>query len=238
VHWRVADKVLSGLRTTLGSSLPSEFLTPLTGILGLVEVLRDEITVMNAEEVEDILNEINSSGLRLHRSLKKCLTLLELQALGKESAPPSTFLDADEARIAVLSAIAAVLHRRQRKNDITVTNADVRVGVNSPDLSSIVDEIVDNACSFSRRGTPVTVDLQANGVLTVTDQGRGMTREQLKQVSSLQPFGQSHPGQEGLGMGLALAQKLLLRCGGTLLVESELGVGTTVRASFRTDPPQ
>jgi signal transduction histidine kinase len=65
-----------------------------------------------------------------------------------------------------------------------------------------------------------------------------MTREQLKQVSSLQPFGQSHPGQEGLGMGLALAQKLLLRCGGTLLVESELGVGTTVRASFRTDPPQ
>jgi CheY-like chemotaxis protein len=237
IHWRVEDKVLNGLRGTLGSSLPHEFLAPLTGILGLVEVLRDEITVMNAEEIDDILNDINSSGLRLHRSLKKCLTLLELQDLADEGTPSAAFLDADEARIAVLSAVSAVLHRRQRKDDITVTTAEVRLAVKAPDLSAIADEIVDNACSFSRRGTPVTVDLSANGVLTVTDQGRGMTPDQLQQVGSLQQLGTGHLGQRGLGMGLLLAQKLVRRCGGSLHFESELGGGTTARVSFRTAPP-
>jgi DNA-binding response OmpR family regulator/anti-sigma regulatory factor (Ser/Thr protein kinase) len=238
VHWRVEDTMLSGLRATLGTSLPHEFLTPLAGILGLVEVMRDEITVMSAEEIEDVLKDINHSGLQLHRTLKKYLMILDLETLSEGTTPPApAMLPAQETRIAVLAAVAEVMQRRMRQNDITVTVAETGISARAEDLSIIVDELVDNACYYSRKGTPVKVELGPTGVLTVTDQGRGMTPEQVRQIGSFRQFDQKRYGQQGLGLGLVLAQKLIVRCGGTLAVESQSGAGTTARAKFRVGAP-
>ena len=69
------------------------------------------------------------------------------------------------------------------------------------------------------------------------DTGGGIAPEELSRV--MEPFGQAkdhaHLAQEGTGLGLPLSQKLMELHGGTLSLESEHGVGTTVTLIF---PPE
>src|SRR5882724_3162324 len=225
VHWRVEDRALTDLRSTLGSTLPHEFLTPLAGILGLVEVLRDEVAVLSPEEIEDLLDDINRSGLRLNRTLKNYLFILDLQSNSENTPPAVTFLAADEAKTLVLSGVAAVMKRYDRQPDLKVDLQECQIAGRAIELAMVVEEIVDNACNFSRKGTPIGIALEANGVFTVTDRGRGMAPEQVQHIGAFQQFDRKKYEQQGLGLGLMLVQKLLARCGGTFAVESRLGQG-------------
>jgi len=234
VHWRVEDRALTTLRSTLGSTLPHEFLTPLAGILGLVEVLRDEVAVLSPEEIEDLLDDINRSGLRLHRTLKNYLFILDLQAASETTVPTETFLTVQDTTAAVLAGIESVMKRSKRRADLSVNLVEGQMAGRPAEITMIVEELVDNACNFSRKGTPVVVGLSAAGVLTVTDEGRGMAPGQVEHIGAFQQFDRKKYEQQGLGLGLVLVLKLVARCGGTFAVESELGKGTTARAIFKT----
>jgi signal transduction histidine kinase len=234
VHWRVEDRALTNLRSTLGSTLPHEFLTPLAGILGLVEVLRDEVAVLSPNEIDDLLDDINRSGLRLHRTLKNYLFILDLQSMAEgPAAGPLTFLTEEDTKQVILNGIGAVLKRHDRKADITVTMADCQIAGRPPELAIIIEEMVDNACNFSRKGTPVEIRLGADGVLTVSDKGRGMTTQQLDHIGAFQQFDRKKYEQQGLGLGLVLVQKLMARNGGSFSVQSQVGQGTTAKAVFK-----
>jgi PAS domain S-box-containing protein len=62
--------------------------------------------------------------------------------------------------------------------------------------------------------------------ITVADNGVGMTEDTLHRV--FEPFFTTKPPGEGTGMGLASSYGLITRAGGTIDIESEIGVGTTV----------
>jgi signal transduction histidine kinase len=111
------------------------------------------------------------------------------------------------------------------------------ITVKAPDLSRIVDELVHNACKFSRPGTPIEVRLTADGVLTVTDKGRGMTEEQIGHIGAFQQFDRKKQEQQGLGLGLVLVQKVAARTGATFSITSKPGEGTTVAVRFALAAP-
>ena len=104
-------------------------------------------------------------------------------------------------------------------------------------LKQSVNNLVSNASKFSN-GKPVYIDVafertnRAKGIIVVkvTDQGRGMTADQLTKV--MVPFGQIHKAgeaQSGTGLGLPLT-KAMVETGhnGSLTLQSEgLGKGTT-----------
>ncbi len=66
--------------------------------------------------------------------------------------------------------------------------------------------------------------------LSVRDTGHGMTSEILDNI--FDPFFTTKPAGEGTGLGLALVQRIVNRCGGHIAVESEIGVGTIFRIYF------
>src|SRR5476651_192257 len=70
VHWRVEDRMLSGLRTSLRSNLPHELFTPLGGIIGLADVLLGDFPNLSAPEIKELLDDLHCSALRLHRTLR------------------------------------------------------------------------------------------------------------------------------------------------------------------------
>ena len=80
IHWRVEDRMLSKLRGTLQSSLPHELFTPLGGIIGLADVLRADYANLSTDEVQDFIKDIHQSALRLHRTLRNYLLILDLQS--------------------------------------------------------------------------------------------------------------------------------------------------------------
>jgi two-component system sensor histidine kinase/response regulator len=234
IHWRVEDRMLSELHSTLHSHLPHEFFTPLAGIIGLAEILRSDLSAFSAEEMEDLLKDIHGSALRLHRTLKNYLLILDLQSTSKETEPPPKLLSPQVLKENLLSGAQISVSRNGRVQDVTEHVEECAILANASDVSTITEELVDNACNFSRQGTPITVHFDANGVLTVTDAGRGMAPEEIEQIGVFQQFDRKKHAQQGLGLGLVLVQKLTAKCGAKLSIESRPSQGTRVKIAFQT----
>jgi two-component system sensor histidine kinase/response regulator len=236
VNWRVEDLMLTELRTSLQSNLPHEFFTPLGGILGLTEILRAELPGMPVTEVKEILVDIHHSALRLHRTLRNYLTVLELRSSTGSAKLPKPLPPAEVER-SVWSGVRAAAQRHQRKADIDVQLAPPAIITTASDLSLIVEELVDNACCYSRQGTPIRVELDAEGVLTITDSGRGISEEEMQQIGVFQQFERRKYEQQGLGLGLVLLHKLTAQCGTKPVIKSEPGKGTQIQIAFMKPIP-
>src|SRR5271170_656555 len=78
ISWRVEDQMVAQLRSSVPSNLPHEFFTPLAGIIGLMEILRADFPSLTPAEVTDIHNDVYQSALRLHRTIRNYLLILDL----------------------------------------------------------------------------------------------------------------------------------------------------------------
>jgi signal transduction histidine kinase len=70
-------------------------------------------------------------------------------------------------------------------------------------------------------------------VLRVSDQGRGMSQEQIARIGAFIQFDRNHYAQPGMGLGLALCQLLAQIHQAKMTIESKLQKGTTVTVSFK-----
>jgi len=235
ISWRVEDQMLTQLSSSVPSHLPHEFFTPLAGIIGLMEILRSDFQKLAPEEVQDIHNDIYNSALRLHRTLRNYLLILDLQTASPEPVLPP--LPPREVEESIRTGVDEALRLNKRQEDVTVGVNARSISVKSGDLSRIVEELVDNACKFSRQGTPVAVELSGDGQLIITDQGRGLTTKEISCIGAFQQFERKKHGQQGLGLGLILVQKLAAQCKAEFSMNSEPGKGTQVRIAFPSASP-
>jgi two-component system, sensor histidine kinase and response regulator len=230
INWRVEDQMLAQLQTLVPPQLPHEFFTPLAGIIGLMDVLRSDFPSMASNEVVEIHDDIYQSAIRLHRTLRNYLLILELQ----NAPPPSPpgLLTPAEVEKGIRSGVTEALRQNDRQDDVTIQIDACSIPVKREDLSRIVEELVDNACKFSRRGTPIKVDLAPGGQLTITDKGRGLTAEEIGRIGVFQQFDRGKHEQQGLGLGLVLVQKLATQYGASFRIDSHPGEGTSVHITF------
>jgi len=102
----------------------------------------------------------------------------------------------------------------------------------------IILNLLSNAIKFTPEGgevkTEVFVNEQALLLIRVQDTGVGITPQDLARV--IEPFAQTGDtytrSHEGSGLGLALVKSLTEMHGGSVNIESEVGVGTTVTIEF------
>ena len=229
VNWRVEDQMLAQLRSSVPSQLPHEFFTPLAGIIGLVDILRSDFPSLASKEVEDMHDDIYKSALRLHRTLRNYLLIIDLPSLASGPASP---LSASEVLKGIQAGVDEALRLNQRADDVTVEGKACPISMKSDDLSRIVEELVDNAFKFSRKGTPVKVEITADGRLTISDHGRGLTAEEIGRIGAFQQFDRKKHEQQGLGLGLVLVQKLTASYGENFQINSQPGEGTQVEITF------
>jgi signal transduction histidine kinase len=116
----------------------------------------------------------------------------------------------------------------------------VRLADDLPELTGdpvlvrrVLDNLLDNAQKYSDADTPIAVTVQTVGseiAISVVDRGIGIAQEDLPRVT--QPFFRTDRSRArktgGLGLGLSLARRITEAHGGTLSIESQVGVGTTV----------
>ena len=89
--------------------------------------------------------------------------------------------------------------------------------------------IVDNAIKYSNKGDTVSVEAyeEDNEVcISISDTGMGISKDDLPKVKT--KFFKANHTRRGSGIGLAVADEIIQRHGGTLEINSEQGVGTTV----------
>ena len=101
------------------------------------------------------------------------------------------------------------------------------------ELSLNILDIAQN--SVTAKSTLIRIDLVEDAEtlkITVSDNGCGMSKEMVESVTS--PFTTSRTTRK-VGMGIPLFKMAAEMTGGSLEIESEVGIGTKVRATFKTD---
>ena len=101
-------------------------------------------------------------------------------------------------------------------------------------LRRVVDNLLDNAAKYSEAPAPVVLSAGREGDalrISVQDQGIGVEPQDLPRLFT--PFFRTDRsrarGTGGVGLGLALAKRIVEAHGGSIDVESQPGLGTTVR---------
>ncbi|HTL67789.1 MAG TPA: hybrid sensor histidine kinase/response regulator [Lacunisphaera sp.] len=232
VSRHLENRVIEQLRASLHATLPHEFFTPLAGVFGLTEMLEEELGELDQDEVRAILRDILTSARRLHRTLRNYLHIIQLDAPGRPAVP---WLEAQQVAEAFQAGVKAAADRHGRAADVKVELAPMRLRCGPTEFTALVEELTDNAVAFSRKESPVTVRLRAEGTnarLTVQDAGRGMTPKQIQQLGLFQQHDRKKFEQQGLGLGLALSRRIVQRLGGQLRIESEPGHGTMVEVTL------
>lgn len=103
------------------------------------------------------------------------------------------------------------------------------------ELSLNILDIAQN--SISANASLITIEVAENTIentllIGIYDNGKGMSEEQVKSV--IDPFFTTRTTRK-VGMGIPLFKMAAEQTGGSLEIKSELGVGTEVRALFKTD---
>jgi signal transduction histidine kinase len=232
-----AERKLAHLRDNISLMMPHEMRTPLNGILSNAELLAHSAATLKPGDVAEIGQEIHKSSERLARLIENFLIYaqLELVATDPKNVNALRVGRTEHPKSLIKNHAAAQAAQANRLPDLSFELADIPLPVSEEYLSKITDELLQNAFKFSEADSPVRVTLAEafNAVtLSVSDQGRGFTAEQITRIGAYMQFDRKLHEQQGLGLGLTIVKRLVDLHGGTLSITSEKDMGTVVSAKF------
>jgi signal transduction histidine kinase len=215
-----------------------ELRTPLAALRTFNELLTEGA----ADDPEARAEFLESSGQQIERLDWLAQNLLELSKL--DSGLVLLDLRPDDLRAAVESAVeqsAAAAERRGVRLSLHLPEAPIRIRHDPPRVGQVVANLVANAIKFTPRGGSVAVDMAgtADGArIEVTDTGVGIDPTELPHI--FERFYRGSRANEargsGSGLGLAIVRSIVDMHGGTVEVESRVGVGTRFTVALPRDP--
>ncbi|MCB9677951.1 MAG: HAMP domain-containing histidine kinase [Alphaproteobacteria bacterium] len=219
-------------KTIFLATMSHELRTPLNAILGYTGMLTDAIDDgdLDPDEARGDLDAIEEASQRLLAQVERILELARLDA-GMRAEPQAVSVPA-------LLELVASRHRDDAvEKGLAVHVEDATGGavvqVNPGNLERLLGDLVHNAVRFTDQGTvTVRAEPARDGVdFVVRDTGIGIAEADQPLVFDLftQVDGSYTREVDGVGLGLALCRRLADSIGATLAMESEVGVGTTMR---------
>jgi two-component system, OmpR family, phosphate regulon sensor histidine kinase PhoR len=205
------------------SSVSHEFRTPLTSILGYVEILLED------EPREDQLEPLTI----IRRNSERLLTLVSDLLATRDGQMIVTPHAVDVAEL-VRASVAAATPKADAARVVLKADAPARLDahVDGPRISQVLDNLVSNAIKYSPGGGNVVVSLTEEGeqvICRVSDTGMGMSSEDQAEVFSkfFRTSNVRRTAIPGVGLGLSISKAIVEAHGGSIQVESKLGEGTT-----------
>jgi signal transduction histidine kinase len=230
---RDAAEQASRAKSEFLSNMSHELRTPLNAIIGFSEIIREQtFGPVGSPKYRDYASDIFESGLHLLELINDVLDFAKIEA-GREE------LRSENVSIReVVDSVQRMIHERAERAGVTV---EIALGRDLPQLladkrkiKQILLNVLSNAIKFTERGGRVSVtgwcSDQGGFVIQVADTGIGIALEDIPKALGL--FGQIDSAfnrrYEGTGLGLPLSKALVEMHGGSLDLQSQPGVGTTV----------
>lgn len=231
------EQQLQELRGNLTRMLPHELRTPLCGIINGSELIIMDASSITTEKVIERAEIILQSGIRLQRLIENYLAYAQVELLRLDPrleglrrlriAQPATFIE---------YLVRQKAQEVDRVADLTLAVSNVEsLCIVEGNLRKMLEELADNAFKFSAVGTPVHVagDMKDDMYqITITNQGRGFTGEQITRIGAYMQFERQLHEQQGVGLGLIIAKRLAELHGGSLDIESVPDKDTTITISL------
>ncbi len=220
-------------KSTFLANMSHELRTPMNAIIGYSEMLTEDAEDEGYDEIVPDLNKINAAGQHLLSLINDVLDLSKIEA-GRMDLFLETF-DLNEMLQSVAGTAAPLFAKNH--NEFVLDYRDDLGSVRS-DITKVrqgLFNLLSNAAKFTEQGTvTLTVVREERGgrdwfTMAVVDTGIGIPEDKLGAV--FEEFSQADESTTrdfgGTGLGLALSRQLCQMMGGDILLESEVGVGTT-----------
>jgi signal transduction histidine kinase/ActR/RegA family two-component response regulator len=211
------------------ASMSHELRTPLNAVIGFSEVLLERMFGELNDRQDEYLRDILGSGRHLLRLLNDILDLSKVEA-GRMEFEPSTF----SLRSALEYGTSMVRERAARHGiRVTVDVEDDLDAIESDELriKQVLLNLLSNAVKFTPDGGSVTVTARKDEhdiTVAVADTGIGIAPDDRERIfESFQQGRRAPHSEEGTGLGLTLCRRIVSLLGGTMWLESEVGVGST-----------
>ena len=216
------------------ANMSHELRTPLNAIIGFSDMLRREMFGgLGHPNYKEYANHINDSGALLLDLINDILDMSKIEA-GKMELHIED-IDLKEVFNSCLRLVQDQANNRHLtlRAEIDQRVMDKGMGADLRSLKQIILNLLSNAIKFTEPGGLVALSAIADGehaIIEVRDTGAGIPESQIPRL--MRPFEQardSSVAQQGSGLGLALVKSLAELHGGSVTIESKVGVGTRVK---------
>jgi signal transduction histidine kinase len=223
-HAQAAEAAHQRLREFLGM-ITHDLRNPLAAILGYLQIIHKRPAEITSERQRRALSSIEAAAHQIDRLVG------DLQDAGTIGAGHFSI---QTARINLLEVARRVIDIHQA---LTISHQLI---LDAPEqlegqwdgerVSQLLTNLVSNAIKYSPAGGEVRVTVRQTAsevVVSVSDQGIGLSREQIEQL--FQPFTRlyHHRDVQGVGLGLYICKAIAEAHSGRIWVESEPGQGST-----------
>jgi PAS domain S-box-containing protein len=210
------------------SSMSHELRSPLNAILGFAQLMESESPLPTPAQKESIA-QILQAGWHLLKLIDEILDLAKVESrqvpLSKEPVSLA------EVMLECQGMIEPQAQQRGIRTTFPELDIPYFVLADRTRVKQVLINLLSNAIKYNKQGGTVEVCCSegATGYIRVSirDTGAGLDPEQIAQLfQAFNRLAQEGGGEEGTGIGLVVAKRLVELMGGVIGVESEVGVGS------------
>lgn len=224
---------------SITNALPHEFRTVINQIIGSAKFIKQINDDFSKEELMELSDDIIQSAERLNKITENYLIYSKIESfiLNPIKRKQLKSSHTDEPAIIIQEIIQLVADAHLRAADYIFDGDiyDISIAISSESVHKLFYELIDNAFRFSNVGKIIKVSLSKSElffVVEILDSGRGMSKEQITRIGAYVQFERDVYEQQGVGLGLSIAKKLVELHDGTFEISSELGIGTCIKISL------
>jgi len=199
--------------------------------MGYTELLSDQnmIDIFNENQKKDFLSTIYESSEQLDKIVDDILDVSRIES-GQR-------IPLYKKPLSIKILLEKVLNRLSLKSN---HNLILEVSTEVPEnlefdehrIDQVIENLLSNAIKYSPKQSTITIVVEADDhgcSVTVTDQGIGMTKEQIDRVyDKFYRADSSDTAVRGLGLGMSIVKQIIDDHNGTISIDSKLSQGTSV----------
>jgi len=226
------QRVTERMRVDFVANASHELRTPLASLLGFVETLQGPAR-NDAAARDRFLAIMREQGLRMARLVDDLLSLSRIEL--RAHLAPDTAVDLSNICREIVDSLTLMARERDVALALRTPQAPVQVAGDRDELLRLMENLVENAIKYGRKGGEVTIEVrdgEAEASVSVRDDGPGIAPEHLPRLTERFYRVDTNASREagGTGLGLAIVKHIVLRHRGRLTIESEQGEGATFKA--------
>ena len=223
-------KSLDRLKSDFVAVVSHEIRTPLTSVKGALELLTDERYFENGDQQKKLLTIAHANAERLLLLINDILDFSKLES----ASLPMTLEPAALGPVVrqATQNLQTVIEERRIQLELVVPDDLPVTRMDAHRITQVITNLLSNAIKFSHAGGQIHVtadESRAELRVAVRDHGEGIAAHDLPKL--FRKFQQIDSGSTrkvgGTGLGLVICKGIVEQHGGRILVESEVGVGST-----------
>ncbi len=226
-------KELDFAKTNFIATVSHELKTPISSIKMSLQLLENKQVGILNEEQQGLLESIKEDSNRLLKITGELLNMTQVESgtmsMNMQPTQPNEIIDY------AINATKAAAEQKQVRIEVNVQENIPLVNADSEKTSWVLTNLLSNAIRYSYDNSVIYLQITATGkqvTFSVTDTGQGIAPQYIGKIFD-RYFRIPGTRKEGTGLGLSISKEFIEAQGGTIVVKSDFGAGSTFTFSLK-----